>query len=155
MTKQKITKKSLLTSVLSLVLCMAMLIGTTFAWFTDSVTSSNNKIQAGTLKIDLELLDKESGKWNSVKESHAPIFNYDKWEPGYTDVKVLKVENEGTLALKWVAKFIAAGQLSELANVIDVYVRPSKDAITYPATDDRALSGYTCVGTVAEFVNSI
>lgn len=155
MTKQKITKKSLLTSVLSLVLCMAMLIGTTFAWFTDSVTSSNNKIQAGTLKIDLELLDKESGKWNSVKESQAPIFNYDKWEPGYTDVKVLKVENEGTLALKWVAKFIAAGQLSELANVIDVYVRPSKDAITYPATDDRALSGYTCVGTVAEFVNSI
>lgn len=155
MTKQKTTKKTLLTSVLSLVLCMAMLIGTTFAWFTDSVTSSNNKIQAGTLKIDLELLDKESGKWNSVKESQTPIFNYDKWEPGYTDVKVLKVENEGTLALKWVAKFIAAGQLSELANVIDVYVRPSKDVITYPAADDRALSDYTCVGTVAEFVNSI
>ena len=155
MNNKKTTKRALLSSVLSLVLCMAMLIGTTFAWFTDSVTSNNNKIQSGTLKIDLELLDKESGKWNSVKESQTPIFNYDKWEPGYTDVKVLRVENEGTLALKWVAKFIAAGQLSELANVIDVYVRPSKETITYPAADDRTLSDYTCVGTVAEFVNSI
>ena len=99
MTKQKSTKKTLLTSVLSLVLCVAMLVGTTFAWFTDSVTSANNKIQAGNLKIDLELLDKTSGKWNSIKKSNAPIFDYDKWEPGYTDVKVLKVENEGTLAL--------------------------------------------------------
>ena len=155
MTKQKTTKRTLLTSVLSLVLCMAMLIGTTFAWFTDSVTSSNNKIQAGTLKIDLELLDKESGKWNSIKESNEPIFNYDKWEPGYTDVKVLKIENEGTLALKWVAKFISASELSALANVIDVYVCPSENEIAYPAKDDRALSGYKRVGTVAEFINSI
>ena len=54
MTKQKTTKKTLLTSVLSLVLCVAMLDGTTFAWITDCVTSANNKIQAGNLKIDLE-----------------------------------------------------------------------------------------------------
>ena len=46
MNNKKTTKRALLSSVLSLVLCMAMLIGTTFAWFTDSVTSSNNKIQA-------------------------------------------------------------------------------------------------------------
>ena len=155
MTKQKTTKKSLLTSVLSLVLCVAMLVGTTFAWFTDSVTSANNKIQAGNLKIDLELLDEKSGVWNSLKESSAPIFDYDKWEPGYTDVKILKVENEGTLALKWVAKFISASQLSELANVIDVYVYPSEAEIPYPETTDRALSGYTRVGTVADFVNTI
>lgn len=155
MTKQKTTKKTLLTSVLSLVLCVAMLVGTTFAWFTDSVTSANNKIQAGNLKIDLELLDKTSGKWNSIKKSNAPIFDYDKWEPGYTDVKVLKVENEGTLALKWVAKFISASELSALANVIDVYVCPSETEIRYPEATDRALSGYTRVGTVADFVNTI
>ena len=153
MTKQKTTKKTLLTSVLSLILCMAMLIGTTFAWFTDSVTSSNNKIQAGTLQIDLELLDKESGSWSSIKKSNEAIFDYNLWEPGYTDVKILKVENEGNLALKWMAKFISVNELTDLAKVIDVYVCPSETELTYPA--DRNLEGYTHVGTVSDFVNTI
>ncbi len=147
------TKKSLLMSAVSLLLCISMLIGSTFAWFTDSVTSAGNKIQSGTLKVDLELLDKETGKWNSLKESQAPIFNYDKWEPGYIDTKVLKVENEGNLALKWVAKFYSQYQLSILADVIDVYVRPSDSEIGYPA--NRSLEGYTCVGNLRTFINSI
>lgn len=147
------TKKSLLMSAISLLLCISMLIGSTFAWFTDSVTSAGNKIQSGTLKVDLELLDKETGKWNSLKESQAPIFNYDKWEPGYVDTKVLKVENEGNLALKWVAKFYSEYQLSILADVIDVYVRPSDSEIGYPT--DRNLEGYTCVGNLRTFINSI
>ena len=154
MAKKKSTKKALLASVLALTLSSSMLVGTTFAWFTDSVTSSGNKIVAGTLKVDLELLDK-NGSWNSIKESKAPIFNYDNWEPGYTDVKVLKVENEGTLALKWKAKFVSDEELSALANVIDVYVNPSESALTYPT--DRTVIGadYKYAGTVAEFVNKI
>lgn len=147
------TKKSLLMSAVSLLLCISMLIGSTFAWFTDSVSSASNKIQSGTLKIDLELLDKETGKWNSLKESKAPIFNYDKWEPGYVDTKILKVENEGNLALKWVAKFYSEKQLSILADVIDVYVRPSDSEIGFPS--DRSLDGYTCVGSLTTFINSI
>ena len=157
MTKQKSTKRALLLSALSLLMCVSMLIGSTFAWFTDSVTSAGNKIQAGTLKIDLELLEKNedgSTKWTSLKNSKAPIFNYDKWEPGYTDVKILKVENEGTLALKWVAKFVSANDLTELANVIDVYVKLSADEFGY-ATDRTDLSTWTKKGTVAEFVNTI
>ena len=153
MNNKKSTKRALLTSVLSLVLCMAMLIGTTFAWFTDSATSSNNKIQAGTLQIDLELLDKESGSWSSIKKSNEAIFDYNLWEPGYTDVKILKVENEGNLALKWMAKFISVNELTDLAKVIDVYVCPSETELTYPA--DRTLDGYVWAGTVADFVNSI
>ena len=147
------TKKSLLMSAISLLLCISMLIGSTFAWFTDSVSSVSNKIQSGTLKVDLELLDKETGVWNSLKESQAPIFNYDKWEPGYVDIKVLKVENEGNLALKWVAKFCSEYKLSILADVIDVYVRPSESEIGYPT--DRNLEGYTCVGNLRTFINSI
>ena len=159
MTKQKSTKRALLLSALSLLMCVSMLIGSTFAWFTDSVTSAGNKIQAGTLKLDLELYDIESKTWNSIKESKAPIFTYDKWEPGYTEVQLLKVENEGSLALKWLAKFVTAQEpLSDLAKVIDVYVRPygvlaDATSVTYPA--DRSLDGYTKVGTVSEFVNTI
>lgn len=152
MTKQKLTKRALIISALSLLVCVSMLIGSTFAWFTDDVTSADNKIQAGTLKLDLELLDKEAG-WVSIKESKDPIFDYDKWEPGYTDVKILKVENEGSLALKWMAKFISTYQLSELADVIDVYVCPSETELNYP--DNRNLNGYKLVGTVRDFVNSI
>ena len=145
------TKSALLMSVLSLVLCVAMLTSTTFAWFTDTAVSANNKIVSGTLKVDLELL--KDSAWTSIKESKAPIFDYEKWEPGYTDVKILKVENEGTLALKWVAKFVSENQLTKLANVIDVYVLPSATELSVPASRD--LTGYTRVGTVAEFVNSI
>ena len=53
MTKQKSTKRALLMSALALLMCVSMLIGSTFAWFTDSVTSAGNKIQAGTLDIEL------------------------------------------------------------------------------------------------------
>lgn len=129
-----------------------MLIGSTYAWFTDSVTSLNNKIQSGTLKVDLELLEKDG--WKSVKNDRNPIFNYNKWEPGYTDVKVLKIENEGTLALKWVAKFVSEKQLSRLADVIDVYVLPTEIEPTYPQ-ERTDISGWTYAGTVASFINTI
>lgn len=147
------TKKSMLMSTISLFLCISMLIGSTFAWFTDSVTSAGNKIQSGTLKVDLELLDKETDEWKSLKETQAPIFNYDKWEPGYMDIKVFKVENEGNLALTWVAKFYSEEQLSILADVIDVYVYPSNSEIGYPT--DCSLENYTCVGNLRTFINSI
>ena len=89
MTKRS-TKSSLILSAISLLLCASMLIGTTFAWFTDSVTSTGNKIQSGTLVLDLEMYDEANttaDKYASIKDSKAPIFNYDKWEPGYTAVR--------------------------------------------------------------------
>ena len=144
------TRKQLLLSVLSLLACVSMLVGSTFAWFTDSVTSAGNKIQAGTLDIELYMLEADNS-WNNISETSAPIFNYKNWEPGYTEAKILKVVNNGTLALKWMAKFQAAQELSALANVIDVYVCPG--ATEMPA--NRNLTGYTKVGTLAEFVNSI
>ena len=98
MTKQKSTKKTLLTSVLSLVLCMAMLVGTTFAWFTDSVTSTNNKIQAGNLDIELEYYTKEG--WKTVQDA-AELFTGNLWEPGHAEVVYLRLTNKGTLALKY------------------------------------------------------
>ena len=158
MTNKRSTKHALLMSALALLLCVSMLVGSTYAWFTDSVTSTGNKIQSGTVKLDLEVLDKTSGEWSSIKENKTALFNYDKWEPGYVEAKILKVENEGNLALKWYAKFVSAVTLSELADVIDVYVLPygvlaDASAVKYPA--GRDLTGYTRVGTVAEFVNTI
>ena len=98
MTNAKSTKKSLLFSALSLMLCFAMLIGTTFAWFTDSVTSANNVIKSGNLDIELEYWNGE--KWVDVK-GKSDILTNTLWEPGVTEVAYLKVKNAGSLALKY------------------------------------------------------
>ena len=106
MTKQKNTKRALLASVLSMMLCMAMLVGSTFAWFTDSVTSGKNKIAAGNLDVELEYatgFDDEGNPiaWESV-EGKTDLFEQDTlWEPGHTEVIYLRVRNAGTLALKY------------------------------------------------------
>ena len=152
MTNKNQTKRTLLMSIMALILCFTMLLGTTYAWFTDSVTSSGNKIVSGSLKVDLEVLDEDNTTWTSVKESNAAIFNYSNWEPGYTQVKVLRVANEGSLALKWYAKLVSTNGVSDLANVIDVYVK--EDVTAYP-TDRNDLTGWTCVGTLMSFINSI
>ena len=65
-----------------------MLLGTTYAWFTDSVTSTGNIIKTGTLEVTMEysdeLLDADSKDWKDA--SKGAIFSYDNWEPGYTQV---------------------------------------------------------------------
>ena len=100
MNNKKSTKRTLLTSVLSLVLCMAMLIGTTFAWFTDSVTSGNNIIKSGNLDIELEYYNEDTKEWKTV-EGASDLFTSNLWEPGHTEVVYLKLTNKGTLALKY------------------------------------------------------
>ena len=101
MAKKFSTKKALIISALSLMICFSMLIGTTFAWFTDSVTSSNNIIKSGNLDIELYYqLEGENG-WTQVTET-TNVFAADAlWEPGHTEVVKLKVVNEGSLALKY------------------------------------------------------
>ena len=97
---KKSTKRTLLSSVLSLVLCMAMLIGTTFAWFTDSVTSGNNIIKSGNLDIELEYYNEDTKEWKTV-EGASDLFTSNLWEPGHTEIVYLKLTNKGTLALKY------------------------------------------------------
>ena len=152
----KDTKRSFLTSCVALFLCFAMLLGTTFAWFTDVVTSSGNKIVSGTLDLDLQLKDKDSGTYSSINESSDPIFNYDKWEPGYTDAKVLKVENVGSLAFKWVGNFVSREAISNLSEVIDVYIKTSDSDISYPADREELTlaNGWKNIGTLNQIIDA-
>ncbi len=106
MTKQKTTKRALLMSALSLLMCVSMLIGSTFAWFTDSVTSGRNIIQSGNLdaKLSFSTLDKETNTWGDYQEvtSDTIVFGKDaKYEPGYTEIVKFKVENLGSLAFQY------------------------------------------------------
>ena len=116
------TKRTLLTNVTALLLCFIMLVGTTFAWFTDIATSNGNVIQSGTLDITLAKGTKTDDGWTWSDTDGQAIFNYEKWEPGYTTTAVLAVENHGTLSAKWTAKLELDGTPTILADVIDIYV---------------------------------
>ena len=105
--KTKSTKKALLASLLSLVVCVSLLVGSTFAWFTDSVTSAQNVIQSGNLDVELYYTydaavaaDPDSNAWVEVDEN-TDIYGYNLWESGFTKVAYFKVVNEGSLALKY------------------------------------------------------
>ena len=105
MTNSKTTKGALLASGISLLLCFAMLLGTTFAWFTDSVTSAGNVIQAGTLDVDLvdSAGNSMAGKViNFVVAGGNGDSSKILWEPGCTfETEPVFVKNKGNLALKY------------------------------------------------------
>jgi len=100
MKRKNTTRNALFTSIISLLLCVSMLVGTTFAWFTDTVKSGNNIIKAGNLDIGVEYYDAEAKEWNDVTGA-SDLFSKELWEPGHTQVVYLKISNLGTLALKY------------------------------------------------------
>ena len=109
--KPKTKKSALLMSFTSLLICFAMLVGSTFAWFTDTATTGVNKIVAG--KLDVELLMYNGTEYANISKEPAPIFgsetstvaqnnNLDTlWEPSKTQVAYLAIKNEGNLDLKY------------------------------------------------------
>ena len=102
------TKSKLLSSVIALVLCVSMLIGATFAWFTDTASTAVNKIQAGTLDVALEMYDgtnwvnAEGQTLQFKKAAGASAGEPVLWEPGCTyELPELRIVNKGDLALKY------------------------------------------------------
>lgn len=151
----KTTKHSLLTSLVALVLCITMLIGTTFAWFTDAVSSANNIIKAGNLDVGMQW-SKDNVNWKNAEGTFAePVLNYDKWEPGYTEVRYIKVTNDGSLAFKYQMLINPTGTVGKLADVIDV----SCDVVTgntnfrAPASMDD-MGSLTKIGTLKGLIAS-
>ena len=112
---QKATKRALLTSVMALVMCVVMLVGTTFAWFTDTASTGVNKIQAGNLDIELQYAtawDGTTGAPTAWADAEGQTLTFktkdnratDKilWEPGCRyELPELRIVNKGNLALKY------------------------------------------------------
>lgn len=156
MTNSKQTQKALLMSVLSIVICFAMLLGTTFAWFTDSVTSGKNKIQAGNLDVSLQYLN--NGQWDDVTATTKLFNDSARWEPGYTEVAYLKIGNEGSLALKYRLSVIvdnevvgktATGADIKLSNILKMGV--VEGVSTAYATRSAARNAVTNAGNIATY----
>ena len=124
MTNRKSTKRALLGSVMAMVLCLAMLVGATFAWFTDTASTGVNKIQAGKLDVALEMKD-AAGQWVSAEGKtldfiKAAAGEQVLWEPGCTyTLPELRVVNNGNLALKYKVTITGINGSAKLNDVID------------------------------------
>ena len=132
MNNKRATKRALLTSVMALVMCVVMLVGTTFAWFTDTASTGVNKIVSGNLKVDIIGAESDSHieKLNFTKaattdaEAGAEIL----WEPGCRYLtEGFRIANKGNLALKWKAQVnkgttVANEGNFDLLDVIDFYL---------------------------------
>ena len=126
MTNRKSTKRALLGSVMAMVLCLAMLVGATFAWFTDTASTNVNKIQAGNLDVVLEMQNAD-GKWVSAEGKTLDFVKAADakgeailWEPGCTyELPQLRVVNKGNLALKYKIQITGIQGDAKLNEVID------------------------------------
>ena len=134
MNNKRATKRALLTSVMALVMCVVMLVGTTFAWFTDTASTGVNKIQAGNLDIEVEYRTTADSNWKTLDNATDLFGAADtRFEPGHTRVVELKIKNAGNLALKYK---IGMNVVSETAGI-------NKD------DDPYKLSNYLKVATTA------
>ena len=126
MTSSKSTKRALISSALALLMCVTMLVGATFAWFTDTASTGVNKIQAGNLDVALEM-STDGTNWESAEGKTLTFKTKDNraadqilWEPGCTyELPQLRVVNKGNLALKYKIQITGIQGDAKLNEVID------------------------------------
>ena len=171
MENRKSTKRALLTSALALLMCVTMLVGATFAWFTDTASTGVNKIQAGNLKMEVTYKNAADGNFEKVNKE-TPVFNNNAlWEPGHVEYVVLKVRNAGSLALKYklginIASETGSTSVDGNAFKLSDYIRFAvldgdqsgldRDNLVTAATDSKLIKeGYTAEDNMTAGANKI
>ena len=164
MNNRKATKRALLTSIMALVMCVVMLVGTTFAWFTDTATANVNKIEAGKLDVALEMEDSTSttgwtnaeGKTLEFKKADgAPATEKVLWEPGCTyELPELRIVNNGNLAIKYKVAITGIKGSDKLNEVIDWTIDDIGSTATYTSLAVGASKEFTISGTMKTSANN-
>ena len=146
MTSSKSTKRALISSALAILMCVAMLIGTTFAWFTDTASTAVNKIQSGKLDVALEMStdgtnwETAEGKTLTFKTADNRAADKILWEPGCTyELPQLRVVNKGDLALKYKVIISGINGSAKLNEVIDWTINDAPINLT----DEHLSAGQT------------
>ena len=142
----KSTKRALISSTLAILMCAAMLIGTTFAWFTDTASTAVNKIQSGKLDVALEM-STDGVNWESAEGKTLTFKTKDNraadkilWEPGCTyELPQLRVVNNGNLALKYKIQITGIQGDAKLNKVIDWTINDADINLT----EEHLLAGQT------------
>lgn len=150
----KAVKRSIILCALSLVLCVALLVGSTFAWFSDSITNSGNTISAGNLTAQwsYRILNDDTAAYEPVSEELA-LFSADTvWQPGEPHGYDFKVENTGSVDFEWELTIDLADTAGEsqnnLTDVLEVYVDGVKSEVGF--TDGAVFINGTLAATDGE-----
>lgn len=150
----KAVKRSIILCALSLALCVALLVGSTFAWFSDSITNSSNTISAGNLTAQwsYRILNDDTAAYEPVSEELA-LFSADTvWQPGEPHGYDFKVENTGSVDFEWELTIDLADTAGEsqnnLTDVLEVYVDGVKSEVGF--TDGAVVIGGTLAATDGE-----
>lgn len=151
----KAVKRSIILCALSLALCVALLVGSTFAWFSDSITNSGNTISAGSLQAQWSyrtLNSDDTAEYTAVGEE-LPLFSSDTvWQPGGSQGYDFKVENVGSVEFVWGLAIDLADTAGEsqnnLTDVLVVYVDGVKSEVGF--TDGAVVINGTLAATDGE-----
>lgn len=153
------TRHALLMSMISLMTCFAMLLGSTFAWFTDSVTSGVNRIVSGNL--DVELLHTNHDETNQTVASNTLLFNAAAdertilWEPGAASYETFTIQNKGTLNLKYEFHVNNVGNNTMANDTSKSLLNALKVAVVEDGYTDAAKSAITTTSkTLGELINN-
>ena len=147
MTNSKSTKRALVSSAIATLVCIVMLIGTTFAWFTDTASTNVNKIQSGTLKVDIVDGNGDSLQGKSLNFVDVNGSSNILWEPGVTfKTAGFKIKNDGNLALKYKLLVNGIDGDSDLLKVISFSVLDEKGA----AVDLNTYEGHLTAKAVSD-----
>ncbi len=151
----KAVKRSIILCALSLALCVALLVGSTFAWFSDSITNSGNTISAGSLQAQWSyrtLNSDDTAEYTAVGEELA-LFSADTvWQPGEPQGYDFKVENVGSVEFVWELAIDLADTAGEIQNnltdVLVVYVNGAQSEVGF--TDGVVVINGTLAATDGE-----
>ena len=162
-------RRKVAASAVLLIASVVLLAGLTFAWFTDSVKSSGNKIAAGTLGISASYQDVDpNGSGYAIEglnggaefgfaadateiadDGTTAIISEELWEPGKSNAKLVTVTNEGSLAAKVKLQFDVADAGLQDALWFD-FVQVEDGAATGQFTK-RPMSGLSSLADQVEY----
>jgi len=154
-TNRKCSGSAVLRSVVGLLLCFGILVSSTFALVAEA-NDSNVMVTSADFEVKMEWLPGKidpgtAAQWNNAE--NGSIFNYQKWEPGYTEVRHIKITNAGQHEFKYYLTLIEGWQTGILADVIDVYYLDPAQAVT--GRDHAIFTENNRIGTLAEVLQNI
>ena len=97
MINSRIIFRAFVSSVILMLVSISMLVGTTFAWMTETVEISDNTIVAGNLDVELCYHNGNS----FVPLSDENIFDDRPWEPGLEKISYLRIRNIGSIDISY------------------------------------------------------
>ena len=156
------SKKALLSSAFALVLSVAMLIGTTFAWFTDTASTAVNKIQSGNLDIEVEYakeaMDSEGNltgeitEFKTIKDSTEVFDSNALWEPGRREYVIFRISNKGSLALKYKFNLAVVNQKAGINKAGDQYFLADYLCASAKASEEKNFDYGSGLSTLGMFM---